>query len=158
MPPLVPGFCRLCYAAIKISAQCSALQLEKNMMRSALATAALLACTSALAPQRSSVALEASSRRKALAFVPAVALVLAPRAWAGVLDEEMLKMPTQEEVEAGRITRKLAAQNADRGTPGGGRLTVKEKMESEQEKQKTEKKKSKSEQREDLCELLGRGC
>lgn len=129
------------------------------MMGSALATAALLACTSALAPQRSSVALEASSRRATLqAFVPAVALVLAPRAWAGVLDEEMLKMPTQEEVEAGRIARKLAAQNADRGTPGGGRLTVKEKMESEQEKQKTEKKKSKSEQREDLCELLGRGC
>ena len=127
------------------------------MMRTALVTA-LLACTATgLAPQpRSSTAalVEASSRRAVLQRLPAaLALVSAP-ALAG--DVEDLAPPTQEEIEAARIARKLAAQNS--GAKGGERQTAAEKLKAEQQKQRQEKKKSKAEQREDLCELLGRGC
>ena len=127
------------------------------MMRSTLA-AALVACTATgLAPQpRSSTAalVEASSRRALLQRLPAaLALVSAP-ALAG--DVEDLAPPTQEEIEAARIARKLAAQNA--GARGGERQTAAQRLAAEQQKQRQEKKKSKAEQREDLCELLGRGC
>ena len=54
------------------------------------------------------------------------------------------------------IARKLAAQNA--GARGGERQTAAQRLAAEQQKQRQEKKKSKAEQREDLCELLGRGC
>ena len=67
-----------------------------------------------------------------------------------------IDQPTQEEIEAARIARKLAAQNS--GAKGGERQTAAEKLKAEQQKQRQEKKKSKAEQREDLCELLGRGC
>jgi hypothetical protein len=83
----------------------------------------------------------------------ALALVSAP-ALAG--DVEDLAPPTQEEIEAARIARKLAAQNA--GARGGERQTAAQRLAAEQQKQRQEKKKSKAEQREDLCELLGRGC
>ena len=127
------------------------------MMRTTL-TAALLACTATgLAPQpRSSTAalVEASPRRAWLQRLPAaLALVSAP-ALAG--DVEDLAPPTQEEIEAARIARKLAAQNA--GARGGERQTAAQRLAAEQQKQRQEKKKSKAEQREDLCELLGRGC
>ena len=127
------------------------------MMRNALA-AALLTCTATgLAPQpRSSTAaiVEASSRRALLQRLPAaLALVSAP-ALAG--DVEDLAAPTQEEIEAARIARKLAAQNS--GARGGERQTAAQRLAAEQQKQRQEKKKSKAEQREDLCELLGRGC
>ena len=127
------------------------------MMRTTLA-AAMLACTACgLAPQpRSSTAaiVEASPRRAVLQRLPAaLALVSAP-ALAG--DVEDLAPPTQEEIEAARIARKLAAQNS--GSKGGERQTAAEKLKAEQQKQRQEKKKSKAEQREDLCELLGRGC
>ena len=59
-------------------------------------------------------------------------------------------------LEAARIARKLAAQNA--GSRGGERQTAAQRLAAEQQKQRQEKKKSKAEQREDLCELLGRGC
>ena len=127
------------------------------MSRTALVTA-LLACTATgLAPQpRSSTAalVEASSRRALLQRLPAaLALVSAP-ALAG--DVEDLAPPSQEEIEAARIARKLAAQNA--GARGGERQTAAQRLAAEQQKQRQEKKKSKAEQREDLCELLGRGC
>ena len=127
------------------------------MMRNALA-AALVACTATgLAPQpRSSTAafVEASTRRALLQRLPAaLALVSAP-ALAG--DVEDLAPPSQEEIEAARIARKLAAQNA--GSRGGERQTAAQRLAAEQQKQRQEKKKSKAEQREDLCELLGRGC
>ena len=119
------------------------------------AIASLLACASALAPQQSRTAvLEASSRRALLQRLPAaLALVSAP-ALAG--DVEDLAAPSQEEIEAARIARKLAAQNA--GARGGERQTAAQRLAAEQQKQRQEKKKSKAEQREDLCELLGRGC
>ena len=127
------------------------------MMRTAVTASLLLACTNALAPQpRSSTAalVEAPSRRALLQRLPAaLALVSAP-ALAG--DVEDLAPPTQEEIEAARIARKLAAQNS--GAKGGERQTAAEKLKAEQQKQRQEKKKSKAEQREDLCELLGRGC
>ena len=109
----------------------------------------------ALAPRSSTAALvEAPSRRAVLQRLPAaLALVSAP-AFAG--DVEDLAPPTQEEIEAARIARKLAAQNS--GAKGGERQTAAEKLKAEQQKQRQEKKKSKAEQREDLCELLGRGC
>ena len=118
----------------------------------------MIACTATgLAPQpRSSTAalVEASPRRAWLQRLPAaLALVSAP-ALAG--DVEDLAPPTQEEIEAARIARKLAAQNS--GAKGGERQTAAEKLKAEQQKQRQEKKKSKAEQREDLCELLGRGC
>ena len=118
-------------------------------------TASLLACASALAPQQTrTAALEAPSRRAVLQRLPAaLALVSAP-ALAG--DVEDLAPPTQEEIEAARIARKLAAQNA--GSRGGERQTAAQRLAAEQQKQRQEKKKSKAEQREDLCELLGRGC
>ena len=127
-------------------------------MRAAITVAALLqlACTAmALAPRSSTAALvEAPSRRAVLQRLPAaLALVSAP-AFAG--DVEDLAPPTQEEIEAARIARKLAAQNS--GAKGGERQTAAEKLKAEQQKQRQEKKKSKAEQREDLCELLGRGC
>ena len=123
------------------------------MMRAAIA-ASLLACASALAPQLRTAVLEASPRRALLQRLPAaLALVSAP-ALAG--DVEDLAAPTQEEIEAARIARKLAAQNS--GAKGGERQTAAEKLKAEQQKQRQEKKKSKAEQREDLCELLGRGC
>ena len=126
-------------------------------MRSAISAAALLVCTSALAPAPRSTAaalVEAPSRRAVLQRLPAaLALVSAP-ALAG--DVEDLAPPTQEEIEAARIARKLAAQNS--GAKGGERQTAAEKLKAEQQKQRQEKKKSKAEQREDLCELLGRGC
>ena len=83
----------------------------------------------------------------------ALALVSAP-ALAG--DVEDLAPPSQEEIEAARIARKLAAQNA--GARGGERQTAAQRLAAEQQKQRQKKKKSKAEQREDLCELLGRGC
>ena len=127
-------------------------------MRAVISAAALLqlACTAmALAPSTSTAALvEASPRRAVLQRLPAaLALVSAP-ALAG--DVEDLAPPTQEEIEAARIARKLAAQNS--GAKGGERQTAAEKLKAEQQKQRQEKKKSKAEQREDLCELLGRGC
>ena len=127
------------------------------MVRTTLA-AALIACTATgLAPQpRSSTAalVEASSRRAVLQRLPAaLALVSAP-ALAG--DVEDLAPPSQEEIEAARIARKLAAQNS--GAKGGERQTAAQRLAAEQQKQRQEKKKSKAEQREDLCELLGRGC
>ena len=126
-------------------------------MRAVISAAALIACTAALAPvqPRSTAALvEASPRRAVLQRLPAaLALVSAP-ALAG--DVEDLAPPTQEEIEAARIARKLAAQNS--GAKGGERQTAAEKLKAEQQKQRQEKKKSKAEQREDLCELLGRGC
>ncbi len=127
------------------------------MMRNALA-AALVACTaSGLAPQpRISTAalVEASSRRALLQRLPvALALISAP---ALAADVEDLAPPSQEEIEAARIARKLAAQNA--GARGGERQTAAQRLAAEQQKQRQEKKKSKAEQREDLCELLGRGC
>ena len=124
------------------------------MMRTAIA-ASLLACASALAPQQTrTAALEAPSRRAVLQRLPAaLALVSAP-ALAG--DVEDLAPPSQEEIEAARIARKLAAQNA--GSRGGERQTAAQRLAAEQQKQRQEKKKSKAEQREDLCELLGRGC
>ena len=123
-------------------------------MRTAIA-AALLACASALAPSSNTAALvEASPRRALLQRLPAaLALVSAP-ALAG--DVEDLAPPSQEEIEAARIARKLAAQNA--GSRGGERQTAAQRLAAEQLKQRQEKKKSKAEQREDLCELLGRGC
>ena len=125
------------------------------MMRTTVA-AALLACTSALAPQQSQhccALVEASPRRALLQRLPAaLALVSAP-ALAG--DVEDLAPPSQEEIEAARIARKLAAQNA--GARGGERQTA-ARAAAEQQKQRQEKKKSKAEQREDPCELLGRGC
>ena len=126
-------------------------------MRSVISAAALLVCTSALAPQgpRSTAALvEASPRRALLQRLPAVALIAAAPALAA--DVEDLAPPSQEEIEAARIARKLAAQNS--GAKGGERQTAAEKLKAEQQKQRQEKKKSKAEQREDLCELLGRGC
>ena len=124
------------------------------MMRTAIA-ASLLACASALAPQQTrTAALEASSRRALLQRLPAaLALVSAP---ALAADVEDLAPPSQEEIEAARIARKLAAQNA--GARGGERQTAAQRLAAEQQKQRQEKKKSKAEQREDLCELLGRGC
>ena len=126
-------------------------------MRSVISAAALLACTSALAPAPRSTAaalVEASPRRALLQRLPAaLALVSAP-ALAG--DVEDLAPPSQEEIEAARIARKLAAQNA--GARGGERQTAAQRLAAEQQKQRQEKKKSKAEQREDLCELLGRGC
>ena len=127
-------------------------------MRAAISAAALLqlACTAmALAPSTNTAALvEASPRRALLQRLPAaLALVSAP-ALAG--DVEDLAPPTQEEIEAARIARKLAAQNA--GARGGERQTAAQRLAAEQQKQRQEKKKSKAEQREDLCELLGRGC
>ncbi len=126
-------------------------------MRSAISAAALLVCTSALAPQgpRSTAALgEASPRRALLQRLPAaLALISAP---ALAADVEDLEPPSQEEIEAARIARKLAAQNA--GARGGERQTAAQRLAAEQQKQRQEKKKSKAEQREDLCELLGRGC
>ena len=127
-------------------------------MRAVISAAALLACTTALAPvqPRSTAAalVEASSRRALLQRLPAaLALVSAP-ALAG--DVEDLAPPTQEEIEAARIARKLAAQNA--GARGGERQTAAQRLAAEQQKQRQKKKKSKAEQREDLCELLGRGC
>ncbi len=125
-------------------------------MRNALA-AALLACTATgLAPQpRSSTAalVEASPRRAWLQRLPAaLALVSAP---ALAADVEDLAPPSQEEIEAARIARKLAAQNS--GAKGGERQTAAEKLKAEQQKQRQEKN-SKAEQREDLCKLLGRAC
>ena len=123
-------------------------------MRTAVAASLLLACASALAPSNGAALVEASSRRALLQRLPAaLALVSAP-ALAG--DVEDLAPPTQEEIEAARIARKLAAQNS--GAKGGERQTAAEKLKAEQQKQRQEKKKSKAEQREDLCELLGRGC
>ena len=124
------------------------------MMKTAV-TASLLACATALAPQQTrTAALEAPSRRALLQRLPAaLALVSAP-ALAG--DVEDLAPPSQEEIEAARIARKLAAQNA--GARGGERQTAAQRLAAEQQKQRQEKKKSKAEQREDLCELLGRGC
>ena len=127
-------------------------------MRAVITVAALLqlACTAmALAPRSSTAALvEASPRRAVLQRLPAaLALVSAP-ALAG--DVEDLAPPSQEEIEAARIARKLAAQNS--GAKGGERQTAAQRLAAEQQKQRQEKKKSKAEQREDLCELLGRGC
>ena len=127
-------------------------------MRAVITVAALLqlACTAmALAPRSSTAALvEASSRRAVLQRLPAaLALVSAP---ALAADVEDLAPPSQEEIEAARIARKLAAQNA--GARGGERQTAAQRLAAEQQKQRQEKKKSKAEQREDLCELLGRGC
>ena len=127
-------------------------------MRAVISAAALLqlACTAmALAPGSSTAAIvEASSRRALLQRLPAaLALVSAP---ALAADVEDLAPPSQEEIEAARIARKLAAQNS--GAKGGERQTAAEKLKAEQQKQRQEKKKSKAEQREDLCELLGRGC
>ena len=109
----------------------------------------------ALAPGSSTAAIvEASPRRALLQRLPAaLALVSAP---ALAADVEDLAPPSQEEIEAARIARKLAAQNS--GAKGGERQTAAEKLKAEQQKQRQEKKKSKAEQREDLCELLGRGC
>ena len=108
------------------------------MSRTALVTA-LLACTaSGLAPQpRSSTAalVEASPRRALLQRLPAaLALVSAP-ALAG--DVEDLAPPSQEEIEAARIARKLAAQNA--GARGGERQTAAQRLAAEQQKQRQEK-------------------
>ena len=124
------------------------------MMKIAV-TASLLACATALAPQQTrTAALEAPSRRALLQRLPAaLALVSAP---ALAADVEDLAPPSQEEIEAARIARKLAAQNA--GSRGGERQTAAQRLAAEQQKQRQEKKKSKAEQREDLCELLGRGC
>ena len=123
-------------------------------MRTAVAASLLLACASALAPSNGAALVEASSRRALLQRLPAaLALVSAP-ALAG--DVEDLAPPSQEEIEAARIARKLAAQNA--GARGGERQTAAQRLAAEQQKQRQEKKKSKAEQREDLCELLGRGC
>ena len=127
-------------------------------MRAVISAAALLhvACTAmALAPGSSTAAIvEASSRRALLQRLPAaLALVSAP---ALAADVEDLAPPSQEEIEAARIARKLAAQNA--GSRGGERQTAAQRLAAEQQKQRQEKKKSKAEQREDLCELLGRGC
>ena len=108
----------------------------------------------ALAPQQTrTAALEASPRRAWLQRLPAaLALVSAP-ALAG--DVEDLAPPTQEEIEAARIAQARGAELGRKGRRapdgGGGRA-------AEQQKQRQEKKKSKAEQREDLCELLGRGC
>ena len=128
--------------------------ISTTMVRAAIA-AALIACTSALAPQQTRTAvLEASSRRALLQRLPAaLALASAP---ALAADVEDLAPPSQEEIEAARIARKLAAQNA--GARGGERQTAAQRLAAEQQKQRQEKKKSKAEQREDLCELLGRGC
>ena len=91
------------------------------MMRTAIA-AALIACTSALAPQQTRTAvLEASPRRALLQRLPAaLALVSAP-ALAG--DVEDLAPPSQEEIEAARIARKLAGAERgelERRAPDGG--------------------------------------
>ena len=124
------------------------------MMRTTV-IASLLACASALAPQQTRTAvLEPSPRRAWLQRLPAALAIVSAPALAG--DVEDLTPPTQEEIEAARIVRKLAAQNA--GARGGERQTAAQRLAAEQQKQRQEKKKSKAEQREDLCELLGRGC
>ena len=77
-----------------------------------------------------------------VALIPAVAMpVLADDA----ADEEE------------RIRRKLAAQ-AKAGNKSDGKKSYSEEFKAEQDKKKAIKQKTKEEKRDDLCELLGRGC
>ena len=98
----------------------------------------------------------ASLRRlaQAAAAVPVAALLspLAARADGEVQD---LDAPSQEEIEKARLARKLAAQNKDKKSEKKGFAGS---LADEQAKEKQLKSKSKQEKREDLCELLGRGC
>ena len=59
--------------------------------------------------------------------------------------------------EQARIAAKLAAQKAS-GSAINRKLTAAEALKAEQEKKAAIKSKSKKESREDLCEMLGRGC
>ena len=68
---------------------------------------------------------------------------------------EDLDAPSQEEIEKQRLARKLAAQNKDKKSEKKGLAAQ---LADEQAKEKQLKGKTKQEKREDLCELLGRGC
>ncbi|KAJ1448502.1 hypothetical protein M885DRAFT_590866 [Pelagophyceae sp. CCMP2097] len=65
---------------------------------------------------------------------------------------------TAEEDEAARVKRKVAMQSQAGVKEKSGRETYSEGFKAEVEKEKSIKGKTKKQQRDDLCEMLGRGC
>mmetsp|Transcript_5897 Transcript_5897/g.17784 ORF Transcript_5897/g.17784 Transcript_5897/m.17784 type:complete len:126 (+) Transcript_5897:32-409(+) len=117
-----------------------------------IASAATLgeSLTLATTPRR---VVEAPTRRQWLAVLPACGLALAPECSRA---EDAPPAVTPEEEEAARIERKLAAQRA--AGSNEGKKSFARDLADERAKEKARKNKTKQEQREELCELLGRGC
>ena len=115
--------------------------------------ATVLSATSATRSELLEVSRRASLQR--LVLTPLAIAAVAPAAFAedgAVMD---LDAPSPEEIEKARLARKLAMQNKDKPSEKKGFAAS---LAAEQNKERAIKKKSKQEQREDLCEMLGRGC
>lgn len=110
----------------------------------------LAATAAALAPRHGP---SVTSRRNLIAGGLVLVSNAAPIVALAVDGEE--KSESEKEEEA-RLKRKLAAQEAA-GAQEGQRSFAKD-LAEERAKEKARKSKTKAEQREDLCELLGRGC
>lgn len=90
-------------------------------------------------------------------LVSCVAGLVLPRRMMMVAVASAIEPKTPEELEdEARIQRKLAAQA--KSSSGGGKKSYADNLREEREKERSLKSKTKQEKREDLCELLGRGC
>lgn len=106
---------------------------------------ALPLCVVGLVPAQT----QSMERRRALGLVVTLPLVSVFPAFA----DEASDAEAEEEA---RIRRKLAAQ-AKAGSDTG-KKSYSEELKAEREKERELSSKSKKEKREDMCELLGRGC